>query len=135
MYNEEYEDEEEEQSSGNFFVNFYNNNKVLVWIFLGIIIFLLLMTLLTRGGSGKTTIKYDVEVLPPGDVFVNKGKGAKLDTTVKNDPKATFNWMSEDETIATIDNNGNITGISYGTTNVILTYIDPTNNIINIKYN
>lgn len=128
MYSNEYEDEQEQGSNGNFIINFYNNNKILVWIFAGIIIFILLMSLLTRGGSNNrnANINYDVSIIPEGDVFVLLGKSTNLIASVKNDTKAEFVWSVEDETIAKVDN-GNVTGLDYGTTTVTATYIDSKN--------
>ena len=127
MYSNEYDDEQEE-SKGSFIVNFYNNNKVLVWIAAGIVLFILLMSLLTRGGSNNrnTNINYDVNIIPEGDVFVLLGKSTNLVASVKNDPKAEFAWSVEDENIAKVDN-GNVTGLDYGTTKVTATYIDNKN--------
>ena len=127
MYSNEYDDEQEE-SKGSFIVNFYNNNKVLVWIAAGIVLFILLMSLLTRGGSNNrnTNINYDVNIIPEGDVFVLLGKSTNLVASVKNDPKAEFAWSVEDENVAKVDN-GNVTGLDYGTTKVTATYIDNKN--------
>ena len=128
MYSEEYDDEEqEEQTSENFFVNFYNNNKVLVWIFVGIIVFILIMSLLTRGGKSSKS-KIEIQIVPPEDALVGKGKSTRLAAKIENKPNATFAWTVEDETIAKVDNSGTVTGLSYGKTNIIVTYIDPTTN-------
>ncbi len=128
MYSDEYENEEldeSEQQSGNFIVNFYQNNKVLVWVLLGIIIFVILLSIITKGG-GKTTekeIEYNVSIYPEGDVYVNIGRSVNLVPTVENDPKAQVTWSVEDENVVKVDN-GNVTGLSYGTTTVTATYID-----------
>lgn len=127
MYSNEYEDEQEEQQSENFLVNFYHNNKILVWIFIGIILFILIMSLLTKGGSNnKTNITYDVTLSPEGELFVNIGRSDNIIATVTNDPKATFTWSVADETIVKVDN-GNVTGLDYGKTEVTATYIDSKN--------
>ena len=128
MYSNEYDEEEQEQSNGSFLANFYNNNKVLVWIFAGIIIFILLMSLLTGGGRNNkgSNTNYDVTIIPDGDVFVLLGKSTNLVASVKNDPKAEITWSVEDETIVKVDN-GNVTGLDYGKTKVMATYIDGKN--------
>ena len=125
MYSEDYDDEEEvEQTSGSFLVNFYNNNKVLVWIFLGIIIFIILMSLLTKGGSNKTSKPkdYSVIIYQEGTVNVSIGTSQTLLATVKDNPTATIIWSTEDEKIAKVDN-GNVVGVDYGKTKVTATYI------------
>lgn len=130
MYSNEYDDEQDQEqgSNGSFLINFYNNNKVLVWIFAGIVIFILLMSILTGGGKNNkaANVSYDVTIIPEGDIFVLLGKSTNLVASVKNDPKAEFTWTVEDETIAKVDN-GNVTGLDYGKTKVMATYIDNKN--------
>ena len=134
MYNDEYngvnienDEDEELKVSNNFIVNFYNNNKILVWIFGGIIIFILLMSLLTKGGKSSTpTIEYSVKLYPEGDAYVNIGRSTNLIASVKNNPRAKIVWSVEDENIVSVSN-GNIVGLNYGKTTVTATYIDSTN--------
>lgn len=130
MYSNEYDDEQDQEqgSNGSFLINFYNNNKVLVWIFAGIVIFILLMSILTGGGKNNkaANVSYDVTIIPEGDIFVLLGKSTNLVASVKNDPKAEFTWTVEDETVAKVDN-GNVTGLDYGKTKVMATYIDNKN--------
>ncbi len=125
MYSEEYDDEEEQQS-GSFLVNFYNNNKVLVWIFLGIIIFIILMSLLTKGGSSKTPVlEYNVVIEPTEEIsYVNVGRTKSLIARVDDDPTGEITWSTEDETIVKVDQRGNVSGLTYGKTTVTATYID-----------
>lgn len=126
MYNDELETEEQEsQSNGSFLANFYYNNKVLVWIFLGIIIFILLMSLLTKGGSNKQTeeIKYDVAIYPVDEeIVVALGESTNLFASVTNNPNARIDWAVEDPEIVKVDN-GNVVGLNYGRTKVTATYI------------
>ena len=89
MYSNEYDDDEYTQENENFLVSFYRNNKLLIWIFLGIVIFILLISLLTRGGSNKEpNIEYAITIYPEEEVFVNIGRSTNLTAIVKNDPKA-----------------------------------------------
>ena len=103
MYSDEYEEQEEEQEqkSENFIVNFYNNNKILVWIFLGIIIFIILMSLLTNGGKNNTDVdnNYNVVIYPEGEVTVSVGTSTNVIATVKNNPTALIEWKVEDPSI------------------------------------
>ena len=127
MNNDEYEDEVD-KISDNSFVNFYYNNKILVWIFIGIIIFILLMVLLTRGGTEKKEkITYDIKINQDGEVYVNIGSSVKLTATVTNDPRAEVMWSIDNNDVAKVDN-GNVTGLDYGNTLVTATYIDTENN-------
>ena len=122
-------DESELQVSNNFFVNFYNNNKVLVWIFLGIIIFILIMSLLTKGGSNNTNknSKYEVVIEPNGSVTIPVGYSKQFTGFVKDYPNEKVVFSIEDDKIAKVDN-GNVTALNYGTTKVIATYVDSKNN-------
>lgn len=53
---------------------------------------------------------------------VNVGESITLNATLTpNNATTNISWSSEDETIATVDENGNITGISEGTTTITAT--------------
>ena len=122
MYNEEYDDTEESKSSGNFITNFYYNNKVLIWILIGVIGFILLMSLLTKGGSSNTKKSdYELAIYPPEDVEVSIGNSKRLVATVSDDPNAMIIWTSSNENVVKVDN-GNITGINYGKAIITATY-------------
>ena len=122
MYNEEYDDEES-KSNGSFITNFYYNNKILIWILIGVIAFILLMSLLTKGGSSNTvSTDYKLEIYPEGTVDVSIGNSKRLVAQVTNNPNATVTWKSSNENIAKVDN-GTVTGVNYGKTTVIATYI------------
>ena len=123
MYNEEYDDEQESKSNGSFITNFYYNNKILIWILIGVIAFILLMSLLTKGGSTNTvSTDYKLEVYPEGTVEVSIGNSKRLVAQVTNNPNATITWTSSDENVAKVDN-GTVTGVNYGKATIIATYI------------
>ena len=109
MYNDEYDDEEEETKKENFIVNFYYNNKLLIWILCGILLFILIMSLLTKGGSNsEKELEYNVSIQPEGEVTVSIGTSTNVIATVKNNPNAEIIWTVDPPTIAKVDN-GNIT--------------------------
>ena len=122
MYNEEYE-EQDNAKEDSFIKNFYYNNKILIWIFLGVIAFILLMSLLTKGGSnGKTSVNYEVKIVyPEGTAEVSIGTSNRLIAQVTNDANAIIVWTSSDEKIVKVDN-GTVTGVNYGKAIVTATY-------------
>lgn len=123
MYsNEEYEDEQE-QSNGSFIKNFYYNNKVLIWIFIGVIVFILLMSLLTRGGSSNNpqSTGYEISIQPTDNIEISIGNSAKLIAQVKNNPNATIKWSSSNPQVATVDN-GTVKAINYGKSTITAIY-------------
>ena len=126
MYNDEYDDEQDETNEG-FIKNFYYNNKVLVWIFLGIIIFILLISLLTSGGSSKQVAekKYDVVIQPEDEkeFIISIGHSENLVATVSDDPNGRISWSVADENIAKVDHD-NVVALNYGRTTITATYID-----------
>ena len=129
MYSNEYEDEKEEQENdnGSFLSNFYNNNKVLVWIAIGIIIFLIVMSLLTKGGSSEpTNVSYDVTIYPEGEAVITLGNSKKLIPIVKDIANPTIKWSSENEAVATVDD-GTVKAVGYGKTVIVATYIHTDN--------
>ena len=127
MYSDDEEEEKEEQSSENFFVSFYRNNKVLVWVLLGVLAFVIIMSLLTKGGSkNEEKIEYSISIYPEGDIFVEIGKSTNILASVKNDPNAEIIWTIGDEDIAIIDHQ-NIKGLDYGETTVTAKYLDSNN--------
>ena len=124
MYSEEFDDNESElQTSENFFVNFYYNNKILVWIFLGIILFIILISILSKGSGSSKSNKYIVEMIPEGTVTIPLGYSQQFSADVKDYPREKVTISVEDENIAKADN-GNVVALNYGKTKVIATYID-----------
>ena len=123
MYNEEYENEQNVKSNDNFIVNFYYNNKVLIWILVGVIAFILIMSLLTRGGSESSAGKnYNVSILPENEIEISIGNSYPLKARVDKNSNAIIVWSSADESIATVDN-GTVTAVDYGKTTITATYI------------
>ena len=129
MYNDEYEDEESEKTSENFFVNFYYNNKILVWIFIGIILFILLISLFTRGGNDTNPepddTNYEVIIYPEDEnIYLSIGRSVNLKAQVKDNPTANITWSVDDPNVASVTDSGNVRGLNYGTTTVTALYID-----------
>ena len=123
MYNDEYENEQDVKTNDNFIVNFYYNNKVLIWIFIGVIAFILIMSLLTRGGSSNSSKKqYTVSIFPESDVVISIGNSYPLRAKVDKNANAVIIWSSENEDIAKVDN-GTVTAVNYGKTKISATYI------------
>ena len=128
MYSEDYNEEDEELDSfqnENFIVSFYRNNKILVWILGGIILFIIIMSLLTKGGSNNSSKvgSYDVKIEPSGDIVISIGSSQHLIATVDGDDNPSVSWSTGDSSIATVDD-GVVRAINYGKTVVTATYID-----------
>lgn len=60
------------------------------------------------------------------EASVEEGANVQLAATVapSNATNKTVTWKSEDETIATVDNTGKVTGVAAGTVNIIATTAD-----------
>ena len=132
MYSEDYNDEDDELEdfqNENFIVTFYRNNKVLVWILLGVILFIIIMSLLTKGGSNtsKSTSTYDVKIEPSGDAIISIGNSQLLLASVDGDDSPTIKWSIKDSSIASVDE-GVVRAINYGVTTVTATYVDKDKN-------
>ena len=121
MYNNDLDDEDKEEKSS-FLKTFYYNNKILVWIFIGIIVFILLMSLLTKGGSNgskeESKSNYEVSIYyPEGDVTIAIGRSVNLYAKVEEMPQATIIWSVDNPDIIKVDN-GNVMGLNYGKRNI-----------------
>lgn len=111
MYSsDEFETNEVNDSKGNGLKDFYGNNKILIWILVAVIIIAGFVLLFRKSGSSKS---YSVSIKPDGTIVVAPGANYQLEGRL-NDEKATFVWTSSDNSIATVDNSGNITGVNYG---------------------
>ena len=127
MYNDEYDNEQDTGANNNFLTNFYYNNKVLIWIFIGIIAFIIIMSLLT--GSGSSSPKnsgYNVTILPETTAEVSIGNSIALAAKVNNVSNPRIVWTSSDENIAKVSN-GTVKGINYGKAVITATYIHSSN--------
>ena len=130
MYNEydEEEDTEEETQSKGKLQDFYNNNKKLVWIFLGMIILVIFLSLFsgksTSPSSAKLVIYYDNQEVK--EVSVGKKKVINLVAKVDGKTNAYVKWSIADgsTSIATVDDSGYVRGVSVGKTEVVATYND-----------
>lgn len=129
MYNDEEkendfdENQNYESSTGNKFLDFYYANKKLV-IILGVLILVLLILLgISSCGRKSNNVEDEIAiVISKENVNVTIDNTVQLASSVKNVPNAQVVWTTDDASIATINNQGLVTGIKYGTTTVSATY-------------
>ena len=131
MYNENIDLDDETTSSGGFdFNSFYNNNKKLIWVLIGIIIFIIFVSMITS--CGRTTPSDNNQEntnLEPALVLNNKsetvtiGSSKQIFASVTNYPNALITYSSSDENIATVSSSGLITGKNLGTVTINVVYV------------
>lgn len=139
MYNnDDYEDEQEEEiKNNNFIVDFYNNNKKIVWILVGIILFLILASILTRGSGTKkdssqpeketiivSLAEKEIRIPLEGNAYMpveyTNEKGNKV-----NNNNLVITWTSDKPSIASVENRtGLVKGVSIGKATITGVYYD-----------
>lgn len=129
MYNDDdFRDEEEVSSSnGNLLLDFYNANKKLVWILIGVIAFVLILSLVSGGCSNNSG---ETPSTPITMQITDQSKNLSLDNTYKliasvpGVPTAaqSLSWTSSDPGVATVDNTGLVRGVDYGTATITASY-------------
>ena len=126
MYNDDdFKDEEIEssQTSGNKLLDFYEANKKLIWILGGIIIFVLIASLfMGGGGNSNVTPKEPNLVISSHSERVSIKNSTQLYAKVEGDSQALFTWISSNPDVATVNSNGVVTGVNYGTAIITVTY-------------
>lgn len=144
MYSDEYNNEEMNQGydETNNIENDYNNNnngssnKKILWIIIAAIILVIIVILYLWLGRGdnNTDPKPSVPQLTINTQQENLtlGTSLPLKANVDNVPNAIFSWTSSDENVATVDSMGNVTGVNYGKTMIIATYLHTDNVSYNI---
>lgn len=125
---------DEYKESSNVNENNYNNKKgklkiiiiiILLFLFLGGLIFLLINIL----GNNKNNGKISLNVSETLDLFVDDVK--KIDVSINgiDNENLNLNYVSENENIATVTNDGMVTGVSDGSTIIVVSFSDENNNI------
>jgi uncharacterized protein YjdB len=76
------------------------------------------VTIKYEQGEGTTPTLVDPTVTIPSTLTVVKGETATIEVTTNSNGAKT--WTSSDETVATVDNNGVVTGVKAGTATVTL---------------
>lgn len=140
MYNENIDlDDEVESSNGFNFKDFYYNNKKLIWLLLGIIIFIIFVSMITS--CGRRDVQDNKEnneqqTLEPVLVLNNKnenitvGSSKQISATVTNYPNAFIMYSSSNESVATVTSSGLITGKSAGTAIIYVVYAHNSNKVL-----
>ena len=125
MYSEDEDFEEEEESSskksGFDFKDFINENKKMVYILVGLV--LLFIVLSIAKGCKSTTSSSQLELtLDKEIVSVNVGGSNRVIPSINGSNTQTFIYTIDNTDIATVDTNGNITGVSLGNAILTVTY-------------
>ena len=137
MYNENIDLEDETESSNGFdFKSFYNNNKKLIWVLLGIIIFIIFVSMITscgrtsNNGNTKNNEEEPTLVLNNKNEIIAIGSSKQITASVTNYPNAFIMYSSNNPNIATISSNGLVTGKGIGTTTINAVYIHSGNKVL-----
>lgn len=97
------------------------------------------LSAVTSSGYSKTLVDSTFTVgsfvlatgvtMDQSSLSINPGKTASLSASISpsNATKKTLSWYSDDPSVATVDSNGNVTGVSTGTTEIIAETIDGSN--------
>ena len=136
---DEEEFEEENEESTNTFVTIYQENKKLIWILIAVIILILLMVILGKSGSSnnnnsnnsssnETTITMSSQT---ETMSINDYK--KLTVTVNDNKSPNIIWTSTDNSVATVDKEGNVRAIKAGSATIVATYQDSKNKTYTAK--
>ena len=116
MYSDDLDEEVEKEGSGNKFLDFYNANKKMVLILLGLILIIVVLAIASSCSNRKSETVADVPVLviSTNSVSVAKNNTVKVSANITNIAGAVLSWESSDSNIATVDNQGLVTGVNYG---------------------
>ena len=107
--------------------NFYYRNKILIWLLIIVIIFILIMNFTNIGNNSKPVQeKVTINIVQGDNASVGLGNTIKLDVDI-NVLNASISWASSNPSVAKVEN-GNVTGLKYGSSQITATYIDSNNN-------
>lgn len=140
MYNENIDLEDEDTSSNGFdFKSFYYNNKKLIWLLLGIIIFIIFVSMITscgrttsQGNQENNNSQSDLEpvlVMNSKNETVSIGSSVQISASVTNYPNAFIVYSSSDENVAVVSNTGIVTGKNLGTAVIYAVYVHNSNKV------
>mgnify|MGYP002620850111 CR=1 FL=1 len=140
MYNENIDlDDEDVSNSGGFdFKNFYYNNKKLVWLLLGIVIFIIFVSLITScdrntsEGDNNQNNQQDLEptlTLSSRSESLSIGSSKQITATVTNYPNAIIMYSSSNDSIASVSSSGLVTGKGMGTASIYAVYVHNGNKV------
>lgn len=129
MYNDDdFNDEEESESSQSFWdklLEFYEANKKLVWILGGIIVFILIFSLFTGGGSNNPVTPQEPQLtISSYSEKIGINNSIQLFASVEGKDLALFRWSSSNPSVATVSDTGVVTGINLGTSIITVTYVE-----------
>ncbi len=107
---------------------FYYNHKILIWILIFIILIILILAVVSRNKQVIVPTDYDVHLkIDDKDTrYVGIGNSVNIKASINVD-EATLIWTSGDPNIAKV-NNGTVTGVNYGKTTIMVSYIDEKGN-------
>ena len=105
-------------------VTFYYNHKILIWILIIILFIILVLGLISRNKEGIVPTEYDINLkIDDKDTrYVGIGNSINIKASI-NVEDAVIIWTSGDPNIAKV-NNGTVTGVNYGKTTIMVSYID-----------
>ena len=108
--------------------------KKIILIVLGFVALVVLIVVIAKGCSnskGKPTSMNNQEITTSIIVNhqslaleVNDSFQLHADVLTKNNPNPVVSWISEDSSIAVVNDEGYVTGLSEGTTNILATYYE-----------
>lgn len=122
MYDDDFNYDDDNKQSG--LSLFYETNKKLVWLLVGIILFIVILSIIIKISNKEKSpqeLPINVVVSNKSDV-VSIGNTMMVYAEVKNVDNADIEWVSADPSIATVDQNGLVRGISYGTVKILAKY-------------
>ena len=96
-------------------------NKVLILI---LVIVALVLVFLLINSSKDNSSNYKINIYPTDEIELSIGDSIQLKANIEKINNANFIWESNNENIAIIDNNGNVTGIECGIAVITATYMD-----------
>ncbi len=105
------------------------SKNMLNYIIYGIIALIVIIgiVLLTSGGEKKEESPKDTPVqeeliVDNASINVNVDETVKINASVTNNPSANITYYSSNNSVATVDNMGNVKGVDNGTASIIITY-------------
>ena len=106
--------------------DYYSGHKILIWVLIVVIILIFVLTYINQSRDTSSPKNPDTVIIinPIEDVSVGIGNSVSLHAIVDGKDNKVIKWQSSNEKTATVNSNGVVTGVGYGTVTIIATYTD-----------